>query len=162
MEINEVILAIVSTVGKVEGRKRLQKMIHLLQIGGIQIPTEFHIHHYGPFSEEVASTAESMALDGELDEEIEAVGPYNIYQYLYSAPRASEEVEPEVKELIERLNEFSTVELEVASTIAFFENEGGKREDAIEQTKFMKPSKTTSRVLRKAEEILAGLQAHQR
>lgn len=162
MEINEIILAIVSIAGKIEGRKRLQKIIHLLQVGGIQIPAEFRIHHYGPFSEEVASTAETMAIEGELDEEIEAVGPYNTYQYLYSAPRESKEVEPEVKELIEKLSEFTTVELEVASTIAFFENEGESREDAIEQTKFIKPSKTTPRVLRKAEEILAGLQTHQR
>jgi uncharacterized protein len=163
MQIDEVILAVVETAGKVEGRKRLQKMVHLLQVAGVNVPAEFRIHHYGPFSDELASVAGSMVLEGELEEEAEPVGPYDTYQYLYSAPSSGRSrINSEMKALIQTLDRYSTVELEVASTIAFFEEQGHDRQEAIEQTKSIKPRKTTARVLRQAEEILSQLRTSRR
>lgn len=156
MNTQDTILAIVSASGKIEGRKRLQKMVHLLKVGGTDVPARFRIHHFGPFSEDVASTADQMVFEGALEEEVEAAGPYNTFLYLYSTQRHPS-VDPTIGQLIRSLNAFSTVDLEVASTIAFFEEEGSTHRDAIQQTKTLKPTKTTTRVLAKAEEILSLL-----
>ncbi|GMV50925.1 MAG: hypothetical protein AMXMBFR67_24680 [Nitrospira sp.] len=153
MKINDAILAIVSTSGKVEGRKRLQKMVHLVKQSGADIPVAFRIHHYGPFSEDVANSAEMMVFEGELEEDIEKAGPYDTFQYLYSTKRTPS-VSSKLREMIMKLNQYSTVELEVASTIAFFQAEGLDHDKAVEQAKVLKPKKTTSRVLGRSEEIL--------
>lgn len=153
MNVNTAISNIVNTVGKVEGRKRLQKMIHLMIVAGYDVDASFRIHRYGPFSEEVASVADTMVIEGELEEYIEAAGPYGTFQYLYRSPRKGR-VSQKIATLIKSLNEFSTVELEVASTIAFFESQGIAHEAAIQKTRFLKPKKTTTRVLQKAEDVL--------
>lgn len=156
MSLDDVILAIVSTCGKVEGRKRLQKFVHLLHVAGVAASVDFMIHHYGPFSERVALAADSMVSDGELKEELEIVAPYNTYQYAYKISGSKKLKLPNsVKRLIQTLDQFSTVQLEVASTIAYYENEGWRRDEAIKKTQYLKPTKAVPAVLKKAEEILS-------
>lgn len=122
-------------------------------VAGYDVNASFRIHRYGPFSEEVAFGADTMVIEGKLEEYIEAAGPYGTFQYLYRSPTKSR-VNPKVATLIRSINEFSTVELEVASTIAFFESQGMAHEAAIQETRFLKPKKTTTRVLQKAEDVL--------
>lgn len=159
MELKDLILAIVGATEKVEGRKRLQKIVHLLQEAGTDVKADFRLHHYGPFSDDVVTASELLVLFGELEEEQEPAGAYQTYQYLYRLPSsASHRVNTDLKRLIQALNKFSTSELEVASTIAFYESHGADHSTAIEKTQFMKPNKAIPPVIRKAEEILRLVQ----
>jgi hypothetical protein len=54
------------------------------------------------------------------------------------------------------------VELEIASTVGFFENQGKRPEIAIEQTKYMKPTKAIPKIMEKAEGLLNQLKTEQR
>jgi len=66
------------------------------------------------------------------------------------------------QDILKKLNGYSTVELEVASTIALFLMEGFPMEKALEETKDLKPTRAIPPVLNKAEEILALCSAVQR
>lgn len=160
MELDTRILSVVKTLpdNEIEGRKRLQKLIHLLQLSGLEVPAEFRIHNYGPFSEEVALAADDLVNKGALSESVKAVGVYGTHQYLYKLANPKKTkvaaLAPHARKLVLTLDQFSTVELEVASTIGFFEAQGYSCKDAVEQTKSMKPNKTIPTVLDKAKKIL--------
>ena len=40
----------------IQGRKRLQKVVFLLQAAGCPLSSHFTLHHYGPYSRDVADT----------------------------------------------------------------------------------------------------------
>jgi len=45
--------ALFSAVNEIEGRKKLQKTVHILQEFGVSFGVSFGYHHYGPFSEQL-------------------------------------------------------------------------------------------------------------
>lgn len=142
---------------KVIGKKRIQKLVHLLQVGGASVDATYKIHHYGPYSFDVAEALEDLALSGEVIEKTEAGGVYEFVRSTFSLPEHStvqeNSLDEDQRELLAKLDRFSTVELEVASTIAFFEGKGLAHEDALTETKSMKKSKSIPPVLRKAKRI---------
>jgi hypothetical protein len=53
------------------------------------------------------------------------------------------------------LSEYSTIELEIASTMFYFMKDGLGHADAVEATKRLKPSKSQPRIIERAEEALS-------
>ena len=51
LEGSEALLALIGMLGEVEGRKRIQKLVYLLQWLGAPLPQEFGFHFYGPYSD---------------------------------------------------------------------------------------------------------------
>ena len=47
--------------GGIESRKRIQKTVHLLQAAGAEFELAFRLHHYGPYSAELAEKLDWMA-----------------------------------------------------------------------------------------------------
>jgi len=148
-----------SREGRVVGRKRLHKILYLLKLSGENVPADFHIHHYGPYSRDVADEAGWLSLLGDIEEKEEPLGVYGSNQYVYTLPENAKGIEtpsPRFPKTMEILNGYSTIELEVASTIAYFEKElHYSHPEAIEATKEMKPSKTIPQVIQRAEKLLA-------
>src|SRR5699024_6984368 len=54
---------------EVTGRKKLQKMIYILQVCGIPFGEKFHYHFYGPYSEELSLRVEELCNLGFLKED---------------------------------------------------------------------------------------------
>jgi len=52
-----------------QGRKRLQKVVYLLQQAGCPLGCRFTLHHYGPYSRDVADACDEMVAAGLLEEE---------------------------------------------------------------------------------------------
>lgn len=52
----------------IRGRKRMQKVIYFLQQAGCPIDAEYTLHHYGPYSREVANVTDVMVAEGLLSE----------------------------------------------------------------------------------------------
>lgn len=73
----------------VAGRKRLQKVIFLLQQIGCDLDCHYILHHFGPYSREVASICDEMVAAG-LVKESQAPGT-KTYRY---------ELKPKTKELL--------------------------------------------------------------
>lgn len=68
---------LVAELGKVEGRKRLQKIVHLL--GAKRFPQfrqRFVLHYYGPFSRQLARDLDFLSDAGLIDERLGASGGY--------------------------------------------------------------------------------------
>jgi uncharacterized protein len=140
---------------RIEGKKRLQKLIYLLESAGFDTEASFFLKDYGPFSREVENAADMMSIFGELVERNVLTGYSNYIATAYELPE-NLEVHPDdrLAGLVRHLEKYRSVELEIASTIKYFENEGQSLYQAIESTKAIKPSKSTDRVISAANEVL--------
>ena len=145
---------------KIIGKKRVQKFAMLLQEAGLEIDVGFRLHHYGPYSDGIAAAVDELSLTGVIDENDTQIGLQGMFASVFTLPESVvndvhiSSLPNRYPELLICLNGYSTIELEVASTIRFFAKSGSNLEEAIDKTKSMKPTKTADVVLKKADEIL--------
>src|SRR5262245_59391417 len=59
---------IVDWAGTLGTRKRMQKVAYLLQVAGCPLDAAYTLHHYGPYSQEVARLTDEMVQAGILVE----------------------------------------------------------------------------------------------
>ncbi len=111
---------------EITGRKKLQKMIYILQKCNIPFEEKYQFHFYGPYSEELTLRVEELCNLGFLMEKREEKTSY--YQYRYQITTAGEEFLkqfsidlPEMTEKIELLKEKSARFLELVSTMLYFD-----------------------------------------
>src|SRR5262249_28733541 len=116
------------------------------------LKADYDLHHYGPYSQDVALLTGQMVSQRLLEETKEA-RPYG-EQYSYalsedarrqlsayeSSPRGSEPAREmaQFRELARELYRADLKELEVASTIVFFRKQGFDWETAVEKTRQFK------------------------
>jgi hypothetical protein len=168
MDAKQSILATVKAMPnrKIEGKKRLQKLIHLLKLSGANIECEFRLHHYGPYSFEVAHAADILSAFGGLSEIQEPKGIYGTYISTYSVPdspntKNSVNWSSAHKRTLEFLDKYSTVELEIASTIGYFLSLGYSLNKAVAETKYIKEGKAQTKTVKRALEIIHQIHPHQ-
>lgn len=121
-----------------QARKRLQKVVFLLQAAGCPLDFEFTLHRYGPYSQEVARLSDEMVRGGLLEE---SVGQNTMgYQYSYQVPESTKRQIAELEagsdgrkwaaqlapfeDLAKALLKADLKQLEYASTIAYFRRKG--------------------------------------
>ena len=164
---------IVQWAGTLRSRKRMQKMIFLLKAAGCPLDADYDLHHYGPYSQDVARLTDEMVREKLLCETTEA-RPYG-EQYSYvlsdeasrqiSAYESSSRGAGPAKEmaafesLARKLEQTDLKELEVASTIVFFLKQGDDWTAAVEKTRNFKNLPADTHFLEKckalASEIIA-------
>lgn len=158
---------IVDWAGTLDTRKRMQKVVYLLQVAGCPLGAEFNLHHYGPYSQEVARITDEMVQAGILSERTESnvVGQKFSYR-LNEAFRkelsdfeatargrgAAVELEPH-QALARNLFQVDLKDLEYASTAVFFRKEGHDWPEAIEKMCRFKGLTPGSRVVERAGEL---------
>ena len=111
--------------GGLDGRKRLQKIVYFLQYAGCPLNCDFTLHHYGPYSRDVADACDEMVAAKLLDE---SGGPAESTSYtykLYPATRGYLDHVPhqdleQFKALGEALINENLWSLELGSTILYF------------------------------------------
>lgn len=112
-------------VDTIEGRKRLQKMVHILQEFGIPFGLQFSYHHYGPYSEDLQTTIQFFSNDGLIKEVPITKGQYptSCFQaessLLGLLSDVGENKEPEWSAFAKELKEKSAKQLETISTMLF-------------------------------------------
>jgi uncharacterized protein YwgA len=158
---------IVEWAGTLNSRKRMQKVVYLLQAAGCPLEAKFILHHYGPYSHEVAALTDEMVGAKLLNESHESGTFGERYSYDLSAAAGLNVAEFErTPEGLERLRELSVYEatarglleadlkdLEVASTIVFFRKQGHDWPIAIEKSCRFKDLAEGSPAVREAEEL---------
>lgn len=76
---------LVQWAGTLQSRKRLQKVVYLLQAAGVKdLDASYILHHYGPYSWDVASIADQLVKAGVLEEAAEANAAGVQYSYRLS------------------------------------------------------------------------------
>ncbi len=136
---------LVSWASPLKTRKRLQKVVYMLQAVGCRLDTEFTLHHYGPYSEDLARLTDEMVREGFLEEVEEENGRGK--QYSYRLP-ATVQGQLEALEATDRGREYAAAiapfeskakellatdlkTLEYASTISFFRSIGDDWDSAV-------------------------------
>lgn len=158
---------LVEWAGKLNSRKRLQKVVFLLQASGCPFNADYTLHHYGPYSQEAARLSDEMVQAGLLKEESQEnqVG----LQYSYDlTEHAKERVKlleatPQGKEMAEQLVPFEKEakkllkmdlkELEVASTMVYFRQQGHDWPESVERTCKFKNLTPRLGLVKKAKEL---------
>lgn len=158
---------IVDWAGTLDTRKRMQKVAYLLWVAGCRLDADFNLHHYGPYSQEVARLTDEMVQAGILDERAESnmVGQQFSYSLSEGArknladfeatPRgraAAAELEPH-EDLARRLFQADLKDLEYASTAVFFRQQGHDWPEAIEKMCQFKGLTPGGRVVERAGEL---------
>src|SRR5690606_1826251 len=129
---------LLEAVGHVEGRKKLQKMVHILQHFGAPFGFRYGYLHFGPYSSELQTQLEVFE-EEELIEETPVQGYYRTSKF-EAKPRLKDLVaritggtEPSWKELAVILGQKSGPELEAISTIIYL-RQGGKFGEALKRS----------------------------
>lgn len=154
LKIQEVTDIIRDSGGKVVGRTRLQKIAFLLSATDLDDSFGFVYKHYGPYSEQLASSAELATLFGELEETQKKTawgGTYSIYKIA------------DVDDLDKSSNRHKfasvaakadSIALELAATAVFLSHDF---DDPWAETVERKPEKSTPDRITAAKELLAEL-----
>ncbi len=142
------LLRLIDSLGKVEGRKKLQKIVHILQARGYDFPQHYGYLHYGPFSSDVAAETDAL-VSGQLITQKGEGQPMEAY--VYSATNAARKLltdlkqltEPKWKALATDLNKKAANELEAISTILFLQRNGFEGDRLKTRFKELKPALVT-------------------
>jgi uncharacterized protein YwgA len=79
------LVKLVEWASPLRSRKRLQKVVYLLQASGCSdLDASYILHHYGPYSSEVASVSDQLVRSGILEETAEAIPVGMQYSYQLS------------------------------------------------------------------------------
>src|SRR5262249_38316004 len=156
---------LVEWAGTLNSRKRLQKVVFLLQASGCPFDAEYILHHYGPYSHEVARLSDEMVQVGLLEETSEPNQVGVQYCYALTANAASEmpqlQKTPQGKKLARPLTAFEAKAkellntdlwlLEIASTMVYFRKQGHSWSNSVERTCKFKNLTASTGVVTKAE-----------
>ncbi len=141
--------------GSVVGRTRLQKVAYLLTVTGLDDNFQFSYKHYGPFSEQLASSAHLASLVGKLRERQDQAAWGGTYS-TYTVDGADVIDRSSVRfKLASEAVKADSIELELAATAVFLRYDGYA--NAWEETARRKPEKSTPQRLANAQALLSKL-----
>lgn len=160
---------IVSWADNLQARKRLQKVVYLLQSAGCPLTAEFSLHHYGPYSEELARLTDEMVRQSLLVEQSSEHSQGKQYSYRLSDAAAKEIIDLEATEpgrtsAVEiahfeaRAKDFLAADLrqlEYASTIVYFRRQGEEWDAAVAKAAAFKRTGAVSNALPLAKQVVA-------
>jgi uncharacterized protein YwgA len=158
---------IVQWAGTLRSRKRMQKMVFLLQAAGCPLDAEYGLHYYGPYSQDVAQLVDGLTREGLLVEEVENHAHGEQYSYTLSQRSVDQiqryETEPRGLEEAGKMEPFANLaraladkdpkELEVGATIVFFQKQGQDWPEAIEKTRSFKKLDANTQFLSNCEKL---------
>lgn len=167
MDAEALLIAVLDTMPQheVRGRKRLQKLAFFAVQTGTSADVRFFLHDYGPFSTQLAAATDVLSYVGAITEEEAQLSKTKRYYKVYrlTDPNLVTEKLPRDSAIaLQKLSNYSTVELEIASTIRYFTSLGYTGERAIEATKQLKPSKAEPAILRRAHDALSEVGLYER
>lgn len=141
------LLRLVQSCARIDGRKKLQKMVHILKEAGYPFDYRYRFHFHGPFSAELKGEIDILSKEELISEEESATGFGDFRQYTFKASPAMNNLlnemglvgSPAWEPLAKSLNAKSAQELEAISTIIFLVRNGAKTTDLRGQFKRLKP-----------------------
>lgn len=151
-----------SKAKQVTGRKKLQKMIYILQQCRVPFEEKYQFHFYGPYSEELTLRVEELCNLNFLKEEKEEKSNYHQYHYSITEDGATflnqfEVNIPEIEDRISVLQNCSARFLELVSTVLYFSYL--PREEIIDKVHTVKPKlKYTDEEMNEAFQFIDELQ----
>jgi uncharacterized protein YwgA len=160
---------LVSWAGQLQARKRLQKVVYMLQAAGCPFDADYILHHYGPYSEGLARLTDEMVRNTLLEEKPHDMPMGKQYSYQVSEAAQKEirdlEATEQGKRWAEELAPFETrakellaadlKQLEYASTIVYFRRQGLAWDTAVEKATTFKNTMAVKAALPLAKTVIA-------
>lgn len=120
------IAAMIKQVGVIAGRKKLQKMVYILQKMGFPFRELFHFNFYGPYSDELSLQLEELCNFGFLLESRDERSTEKCYRYRLSEAGESfishyVGIMPATSGLVDELSRETSSFLELVSTLLYFD-----------------------------------------
>lgn len=129
--------ALLAEVGQIRGRKKFQKIVHILKVKGADFNESFDYHYFGPYSSELQLELDEMTSKGILKEEEGANGCYE-YSLAYEGKDVAEKIP--YSDLANYLNNQQPQVLELVSTFYYLLEHGVKDFDtAVQKAAALKP-----------------------
>ncbi len=133
-------------LGRVDGRKKLQKLVHILQELGYPFPERFEYSYYGMFSKQLRGELDALAAD-KLITEREVIYPSGNPSFSFESTPQLEALltevgvdkEPSWAGTAKRLNALSAHILEGVSTILFLHRRGLEGDQLKQRLLSLKP-----------------------
>ena len=158
---------IIDWAGTLRSRKRMQKLIFLLQAAGCPLDADYDFHKYGPYSQDVARLTDELTREGLLEEEVQRHRFGEHYCYSLSqktkqqmtdyeeSTRGSEQARwmDQFAALARSMCETDPKELEVSSIIVFFRQRGHDWAEAIAKTCTFKDLTVQNVLLGRADDL---------
>lgn len=138
------LIRLFNSVPQIIGRKKLQKVVYLLQQIGVPYTEKFSYHHYGPYSAELQAEIDRL-VDYRLLTETFTDKTY-IYKITEEGNSFLKKYEKNFggsfdlpQDILERLMDTHTYVLEMASTYAYLLEMGYQQDEALEKALELKP-----------------------
>ncbi|WP_284140160.1 MULTISPECIES: YwgA family protein [unclassified Virgibacillus] len=150
-----------SVAREVVGRKKLQKMIYILQSCGLPFEEKYQFHVYGPYSEELSLRTEELCNLGFLSEEKEEKSNYFQYHYTITTDgeRFLEQFDMKIASLEEKsamILDKSARFLELVATMLYFKQL--PREEVEKKVHIVKPKQNYNETeLKEAWQLIDAL-----
>jgi len=151
-------------VAEIDGRKKLQKMVHILQEFGVPFEVRYGYHHYGPFSEQLQDGVQSYRQDG-LIHETPVVSQYPTSRFkadsrLLGLLELVSTETPTWAPFALELNKKSPRELEAISTILYLQKQPGEEQspDKVDES-FLKLKPGLKELLPRAKSVITDFRA---
>lgn len=137
---------VIHVCGKISGRKKLQKIVHILQSFGADFPHEFEYLHYGPYSAQLRADLDQLEQLG-LITETESTTSTGYAQFdcettedLAETLKVAGVHNPNWADFAIELNSLSPRQLESMSTILFLQSRGFEGERLRDRFESLKPA----------------------
>lgn len=141
--------------GKLVGRTRLQKISYILEVMGFGDGFIFSYKHYGPYSEQLASAAQTATALNWLEEEEYQANWGGKYSIFLTHKKIAGSSSAERKSIVEFANQADVVELELAATAILLCKQGYA--DPWLETSNRKSSKAKDGRINRAKTIISEL-----
>lgn len=149
----------------VAGRKRLQKIVFFLQKAGCPFGADYSLHHYGPYSRDLAETCDELVAAGLLNETVveNNFGRQYTYRMTPAGTSALNQTDQRLRAQANDLAKFQPLaaellpydlwELELGSTILYFYEKSLKWDDATRLACEFKRIDRTDKMVASAEAL---------
>jgi uncharacterized protein YwgA len=139
------VLRLINALGEVHGRKKLQKLVYILQSRGYGFPEHFGYLHYGPYSSGLAAEVDALVSSGLVSQQ-GGCGEYE--PYVYKSGQAVQKLlrdlgkadKPPWQTLACELNTKDANSLEALSTVLYLISNGFTGKALKDRFSKLKPS----------------------
>jgi uncharacterized protein len=134
---------LLEATGPIDGRKKLQKIVHILQEGGVNFDLSYEFSFFGPYSAELKGSMDELVAAGLVAET--TLPPSNGFRYEIKTKfvallrRVESSANPFWSNVAVELSRRETRELEGVSTILFLESRGWSGADLENRFASLKP-----------------------
>ena len=157
-----IICKVIDACGTLSGRKKFHKIMYICKESNYPIHETFKWANYGVYSSELSGEIEALQSSGFVNEIQSKNSSYTTYDYTISndgklfldkmkedlLQNCGEESFGRFLNLVKRLNQHSSRDLELFSSIVFLSKDGGEQEDLISFLEYLKPKYPRSEILK--------------